>query len=190
MPLFGVVSRLTHQKGLDILLACAKDLLNQHHCQIAVLGNGEAVYESGYLQLAREYQGRVSVTIGYNEELSHQVMAGSDLFLMPSRFEPCGLNQMYGLRYGTPPIVNNTGGLADSVIDTNEVTLKTATANGFVMEKADASNLTKTIERALAYFEDKKIWKKIQQNGMRKNLDWTESAERYINIYQALIHEK
>ncbi|MCB5189749.1 glycogen synthase GlgA [Methylobacillus arboreus] len=184
-PLLGVVSRLTHQKGLDIFLSVAERLLARH-CQIAVLGNGETQMENGFRELARRHPHQVSVTIGYKEPLSHQIMAGSDMFIMPSRFEPCGLNQMYGLRYGTPPIVTRTGGLADSVQDSNTATMKNNTATGFVLESADSRQLLSVVERALVYYQDPRAWRKIQRNGMRRDLSWTNSAKAYLDLYQTL----
>ena len=189
-PLLGVVSRLTHQKGLDMLLECAETLINQQHCQIAVLGTGEASFEQGYQALAAKFPGKVGVTIGYNEALSHQMMAGCDIFIMPSRFEPCGLNQMYGLRYGTPPVVTHTGGLADSVTDSNEATISNNTATGFVMPSANTYQLLSAASRAIAYYQDADTWQGIQQNGMNQNLDWTKSAQSYLALYQDLLKEK
>jgi starch synthase len=186
-PLLGVVSRLTYQKGLDMLLSCAEALIKEHNCQLALLGSGDTNFEQGYRELAKRFPNQVSVTIGYNEELSHQIMAGCDIFIMPSRFEPCGLNQMYGLRYGTPPIVTNTGGLADSVHDCNEINLKNKTATGFVMPKADPKALVSAIARALSFYQDESKWKSIKENGMRQNLDWTKSAKAYLTMYQALL---
>jgi starch synthase len=188
-PLLGVVSRLTHQKGLDMLSACAETLITQYGCQLAVLGSGDASFEQGYRDLSRRFPDQVSVTIGYNEALSHQMMAGCDIFIMPSRFEPCGLNQMYGLRYGTPPVVTYTGGLADSVQDTNEDSLNNKTATGFVMKKADANDLVSAVSKALGYYQDKKTWKKIQENGMRQNLDWSRSAKAYMRMYEEILHK-
>jgi len=117
------------------------------------------------------------------------MMAGCDIFIMPSRFEPCGLNQMYGLRYGTPPVVTYTGGLADSVQDTNEDSLNNKTATGFVMKKADAYDLVSAVSKALGYYQDKKTWKKIQENGMRQNLDWSRSAKAYMRMYEEILHK-
>lgn len=185
-PLLGVVSRLTHQKGLDMLLAVAKPLLDQG-CQLAVLGSGDAQMENGFRQLSQEHPQQVSVTIGYNEPLSHQIMAGTDIFIMPSRFEPCGLNQMYGLCYGTPPVVSHTGGLADSVCDSNAQTLKDGSATGFVMPAVNSEHLLVTMERALAYYRDPKIWRKIQRNGMRKDLSWHQSAQTYLDAYKHVL---
>lgn len=183
-PLLGVVSRLTHQKGLDILLTSAETFIVQHGCQLAVLGSGDASLEQGYRDLAKRYPNQVSVTIGYHEALSHQMMAGCDIFIMPSRFEPCGLNQMYGLRYGTPPVVTHTGGLADSVHDTSETSLNNRTATGFVIKMAEASELVSAVVRALGYYQDKNTWKAIQENGMRQHLDWTKSAKAYMTMYE------
>lgn len=186
MPLLGVVSRLTYQKGLDMLLLIAQPLLQQG-CQIAILGGGDHDLENRFKQLAMRFPQQISVTIGYNEPLSHQMMAGVDIFVMPSRFEPCGLNQMYGLRYGTPPVVTNTGGLADSVTDSNEDTLKNGTATGFVINKTAPDQLFSSIKRAIAYYQQPEIWKKIQQNGMQKPLDWDQSAKKYLALYQQML---
>ncbi len=185
-PLLGVVSRLTHQKGLDMLLPSMQYLL-ESGCQFVLLGSGESTLEKAFLDLAARNPGRASVTIGYNEPLSHQIMAGCDMFIMPSRFEPCGLNQLYGLAYGTPPIVNATGGLADSVVDTNATNIKNKTANGFVMSEASADSLLSTIQRALDVFnKDAKTWRQIQKNGMSQNLSWDKSALEYLAVYQKL----
>jgi starch synthase len=185
-PLLGVVSRLTHQKGLDIFLQVAEPLLQQG-CQIALLGGGEAELEDGFKRLAQAYPEQVSVSVGYNEPLSHQIMAGADIFIMPSRFEPCGLNQMYGLRYGTPPVVTHTGGLADSVQDSNTESLKNGTATGFVIDSPDTTLLMQGIQRALAYYHEPKIWRKIQRNGMLSDLSWDHSASVYMDVYKKLI---
>lgn len=185
-PLLGVVSRLTHQKGLDLLPKIAPSLIAQG-CQIAVLGSGEPYLESQFKALAAQYPQQVSVTIGYNEPLSHRMMAGVDLFIMPSRFEPCGLNQMYGLRYGTPPVVNHTGGLADSVTNTKASTLADHTANGFVMQSPTVEHLQNTIQKALTYYQDKATWQQIQRNGMKLNLGWSKSAQQYIDLYRDML---
>lgn len=186
-PLFGAVSRLTYQKGLDLLLQIAPEFL-KNGCQLAILGGGESGLEEGFLALSREFPTQVSVTIGYNEPLSHHIMAGADIFVMPSRFEPCGLNQMYGLRYGTPPIVNNTGGLADSVTDTDEQTLAQGTATGFVIETASTDALKRGMQRALHYFNQPDLWKTIQSQGMNKPLGWEISAQKYLNLYKNLVN--
>ena len=188
-PLLGVVSRLTHQKGLDILLSCAETFINHHNCQLVVLGSGDPSFEQGYRDLAKRFPGQVSLTIGYNESLSHQIMAGCDIFIMPSRFEPCGLNQMYGLRYGTPPVVTNTGGLADSVNDSDDASILRKSATGFVMKEANESELIYKVGKALAYYQDKKTWKAIQENGMRQDLDWSKSAVDYMGMYEEILNK-
>ena len=185
-PLLGVVSRLTYQKGLDMLLPNLQTLIDQG-CQFTLLGGGEIGLETAFQNLAAQNPGRVSVTIGYNEPLSHQIMAGCDLFIMPSRFEPCGLNQLYGLAYGTPPVVNATGGLADSIIDSNSAHIENKTANGFVMVEASADGLLACIKRALEIFlHDKAAWLQIQNTGMTQNLSWDKSAQEYFALYQTL----
>ncbi len=185
-PLLGVVSRLTHQKGLDMLVPILQKLVDAG-CQLALLGSGESALENAFRTLAVSNPTKVNVTIGYNEPLSHQIMAGCDMFIMPSRFEPCGLNQLYGLAYGTPPIVNATGGLADSVVDTNIITFKNKTANGFVMSEASPTSLLSCIKQALNVFNnDANAWKQIQKNGMTQNLSWDKSALEYLAVYQTL----
>ncbi|HMC13766.1 MAG TPA: glycogen synthase GlgA, partial [Gallionellaceae bacterium] len=151
IPLLCVVSRLTVQKGIDLILACAPELLHSG-VQLAVLGSGEAQYEQRLHKLARSHPGLVSVTLGYNEELAHRLIAGSDIFLMPSRFEPCGLSQMYSMAYGTPPVVRRTGGLADTVTDSNETTLRDGTATGFVFERETVAQFMQAVRRALACY--------------------------------------
>ncbi|MCX7627640.1 MAG: glycogen synthase GlgA [Methylophilaceae bacterium] len=185
-PLLAVVSRLAYQKGLDLLLACASTLVHEG-AQIVLLGSGDPALEFGFNQLHKAHPGRVSVTIGYSESLSHQIMAGSDIFLMPSRFEPCGLNQMYGLAYGTPPVVRRTGGLADSVHDACETNLESGKATGFVFEHANEAEFLTCIRRAVGTFEDKKTWRKLQTNGMRQDLSWTRSAKEYLEVYRSLL---
>ncbi|MGB4812342.1 MAG: glycogen synthase GlgA [Methylophilaceae bacterium] len=186
-PLLGVVSRLTHQKGLDMLVPIVQQLLDSG-CQLALLGGGESELENAFRHLARNNAGRLAVTIGYNETLSHQIMAGCDMFIMPSRFEPCGLNQLYGLAYGTPPIVNATGGLADSVINTNIVTFKNKTANGFVMSEASPASLLSCIKEAINVFKNDAVaWRQIQKNGMSQNLSWDKSALEYLAEYENML---
>ena len=182
-PLLGVVSRLTHQKGLDLLPGIMPTLVKQG-CQFAILGSGDKALEAHFNELADSFPNQVSMNIGYHEHLSHNIMAGSDMFIMPSRFEPCGLNQLYGLAYGTPPIVSPTGGLADSVCDTNELSLKNNSATGFVVKNVNSASLLVTIQRAIKIWEDKTTWRKIQKNGMQRDISWDSSASAYLNLYQ------
>jgi starch synthase len=183
-PLLGVVSRLTFQKGLDLLLECLPTLL-ENGAQLAVLGSGDAEFERRYLQLAQRYAGRVSVTIGFNEALSHQIMAGADIFLMPSRFEPCGLNQMYGMRYGTPPVVRRTGGLADSVTNAS---LDGGT--GFVFDDPGAQALQQTIKWAIECYRDPNTFHRIQLSGMHRDVGWRRSAQLYLDLYEDILKNK
>ncbi len=181
VPLLGVVSRLTYQKGLDLLLECMPKILDGG-AQLVVLGSGELDLEQRYRQLAQRYSGRVSVNVRFDESLSHQIMAGADIFLMPSRFEPCGLNQMYGMRYGTPPLVRRTGGLADSVIDA-----KAAKGTGFIFDAADSASLYRSVVRAIEFYRNDKKFRRIQLNGMRSDFGWRNSAQRYLDLYQTVI---
>jgi len=176
-PLFGVVSRLVHQKGLDWVLAVAADILRQGG-QLIVLGTGEKVIEQALRNLARNHPGQVAAFIGYDESLSHRIEACIDIFLMPSRFEPCGLNQMYSLRYGAVPIVHATGGLKDTVRDG---------VTGFVYDQADAEGLRQTIARALALFADKPAWRKMMLAGMNQDFSWDKSARQYATLYARLL---
>ncbi len=176
VPLLGVVSRLTHQKGLDLLPAVAPQIAALP-AQLVVLGSGEKALEAEFRELAELHPGQFAVRIGFDEGLAHRIEAGADVFLMPSRFEPCGLNQMYSLRYGTPPVVRATGGLADTVIDG---------VNGFVFKDATAEALLAAIERAAAAWRNKKVWRAIQADGMRRDVGWAEPALEYAALYEKL----
>jgi len=180
-PLFGVVSRLSGQKGLDLLLAIADDLIALP-AQLVVLGSGDATLEAAFKKLALKYPGQVAVQIGFNEELAHQIEAGIDAFLMPSRFEPCGLNQMYSLRYGTPPIVRATGGLADTVIDASDKT----NGNGFVFTRAEPAELLATVRRATDLWLKQRTWRQLQKNGMAADHSWDSPAQEYVALYRSL----
>lgn len=185
-PVLGVVSRMVHQKGTDLLIE-EGDSLVQMGAQLAIIGSGEKPLEAGLTALAARHPGRVSVTVGYDERLAHQIEAGADIFLMPSRFEPCGLNQMYSLRYGTPPIVRRTGGLADTVVDTNDATLAHGSANGFAFDHASGEALLASTRRAIKLFNDPVRWRQLQQNGMRGQFSWKHAAARYRTLYESLM---
>ena len=183
-PLLGVVSRLTHQKGLDLLPEIMPKLIKQGF-QFAILGSGDKTLEALFNGLAERYPAQVSMNTGYHERLSHNIMAGCDMFIMPSRFEPCGLNQLYGLAYGTPPVVSLTGGLADSVCDTNALSLKNNLATGFVVKNVNATSLLVTIERAADLWnKHKKTWRQIQKNGMQSDISWESRAVDYLALYE------
>lgn len=185
-PLFAVVSRLTHQKGLDLLLAIADDLAALP-AQLVVLGSGDAELEAGFVALASRHPGRIAVKLGFDEALAHRIEAGADSFLMPSRFEPCGLNQMYSLHYGTPPVVTATGGLADTVVDVGEASLAQRTANGFILAEATAPALWSAMQRVCRTRQDRPLWQRIQQNGMQQDFSWGQAARDYIQLYRDAI---
>lgn len=186
--LFCVVSRLTWQKGMDLLAANIDHLVGQG-AKLAVLGSGDAAIEGQLLAAAARHRGRVGVVIGYDEGLSHLLQGGSDAILIPSRFEPCGLTQLYGLRYGCVPVVARTGGLADTVIDANEAAIAAGVATGILHEPADGYALGHAIERAVELFRDKEAWEAMQRQGMKSDVSWDRSARRYADLYRHL-HER
>jgi starch synthase len=155
--------------------------------QLALLGSGAAELEQAFSALAAAHPQSVSATIGFDEGLSHLIEAGADIFLMPSRFEPCGLNQMYSLRYGTPPIVRSTGGLADTVVDCTTASLADGSANGFVFADPTPEALWEAIERAVAAWRQPKIWRQLQRQGMNRDSSWSEPARRYAELYHTLL---
>ena len=183
IPLIGLVSRLVHQKGVDwvaqVIARMADDKV-----QWVILGTGDKLLEKSLLTLAREFPKKIAVTIGYDETLAHRIEAGSDLFMMPSRYEPCGLNQIYSLRYGTLPIVRATGGLADTVVDTNAESIKSGTATGFSYQGETATDLEQCVRRAIGYFSKRKTWDGLQRNAMTQQFDWHASAQQYLHLYQ------
>lgn len=182
IPLLAVVSRLTHQKGLDLLLEIVERLLDIP-VQIVMLGSGESVMQDEARALAVRHPGKVAAMIGFDEGLSHRIEAASDIFIMPSRFEPCGLNQFYSQRYGTPPVVHSTGGLADSVVDCTLQTLQDGTASGFVFSGMTADNLYEAILRAVTLYREKEQWKKLCKHCMNKDFSWETSACAYREVY-------
>jgi len=184
-PLFCVVSRLTTQKGLDLLLDALPRLLARD-AQLAVLGAGERALEDGLRRAAEEHYGDVSVTIGYDEPLSHRLQAGSDAIIVPSRFEPCGLTQLYGLRYGTLPVVARVGGLADTVIDSNWAALHDGVATGFQFSPVDAEQLATAVDRACDLYADTLTWQRVVKRAMTRDVSWSSAAGAYVNLYQRL----
>jgi starch synthase len=186
IPLIGSVGRFTHQKGFDLILESARELLALP-VQLAVLGSGDAQLQDAYQLLARSHPGRVGVQVGYDESLAHQIEAGADIFLMPSRFEPCGLNQMYSQRYGTPPVAHATGGLVDSIVDATPETISAKTATGFLFSPMTRAALLQGVSRALVAHRDRKLWRQLQKNGMARDFSWEASAQRYVELYQSLL---
>jgi starch synthase len=185
--LVALISRLVHQKGIDIAVEALHRLLEQGQpMQFICLGSGEQVYEEQVRALCAAFPEQASVVIGYDEGLSHQMEAGADAFLMPSRFEPCGLNQMYSLRYGTLPIVRQTGGLADTVVDLNEESRKVGTATGFSFEYPSADAIEHTLHRVIATFADHGLWHQMMTTAMQRDFSWQSSAKAYIHLYEQL----
>ncbi len=182
-PLIGMVTRLTAQKGIDLIQKVLPPLLQKRAFSLAVLGSGEPRYERFFNWLQQNHRDRVCFYRGFNNRLAHWIEAGSDMFLMPSRFEPCGLNQMYSLRYGTVPIVRETGGLADSVQLYDPVTQK---GDGIVFRDYNEIGLDWAINAALDLFEDKKAWKVVMQNGMAKDLSWDRQGKIYVDLFRRL----
>jgi starch synthase len=183
-----VVSRLTHQKGMDLLVEVAPEFLAGGG-QLAVLGAGEPALEAAFVQLAVDHPGQVACVLGYDEPLSHLFQGGADAILVPSRFEPCGLTQLYGLRYGTLPIVARTGGLADTVIDANHAALAVGVATGLQFAPVTAEALRLTLARALRLFADLPVWQGMQVAAMRQAVGWRVPAERYAALYRRLVVE-
>lgn len=186
IPVFGLIGRLVEQKGIDMVIECLEEMCDLP-LQFVLLGSGEKHFESTLQTFAQAHPDKIAVRIGYNEALAHQIEAGSDVFLMPSRFEPCGLNQMYSQRYGTLPIVRRTGGLADTVTDTLPNTIQDGTASGIVFNDANASALMEAIKRTLFLFENKTTWKKVQRTAMSKDFSWQNSAQQYLDLYKSII---
>lgn len=184
--LFAAVSRFGEQKGHDLMLQVAPRLV-QMPAQLALLGSGDETLEKSLTRLAEDYPGKIAVRIGYDEPLSHLIEAGADCFLMPSRFEPCGLNQMYSQRYGTPPLVHATGGLIDTVVDCTPATLADGSASGFQFLDMTPKALFEAMRRVAVTYRDKALWQQLQKNGMRKDFSWQASAMAYRDIYQSLV---
>ncbi len=185
VPLFAVISRLTHQKGLDLLIEIASAVMALPS-QLVVLGHGEPPLEDTFCALAANWPGKIATVLGFDEALAHQIEAGADAFLMPSRYEPCGLNQMYSLRYGTPPVVRGTGGLADTVVDASHVAPGSRGANGFVFEDFSANALMRTMARAVNTYHQPECWQALQRAGMAQDFGWAAAVDRHRAIYSEL----
>jgi len=181
IPILGMVSRLTRQKGIELLLGCMEQFIRTGRVRFAILGSGEYRYEHALHRLGRRYPTRVLIYTGYNAGLSHHLIAGSDYLLVPSLFEPCGLTQMYALRYGTVPIVRATGGLADTVEDYDPLT---GQGTGFTFREYSVAAFAATIERALRYYHDPVHWDRIRRNGMLKDFSAMKSAQRYLEVFR------
>jgi starch synthase len=186
VPLFVAVSRLTAQKGLDLLLD-ALPMLIERGAQLVVLGAGDAALEQAWRERARMHPDRVGVHLGYDEALAHRLVAGGDFIVVPSRFEPCGLTQLYGLRYGTLPIVRRVGGLADSVVDCEPAALAADAATGFVFDAATPAALAEALARALAVLREPPLLRRVQRRAMAEDHSWDRPAAEYLALYRELV---
>lgn len=186
VPLLIVVSRLSPQKGMDLLLSAMPVILAQG-AQLALLGSGEKRLEEAFQALADTQPQQVATRLGYSEELAHRLQAGGDMLLMPSRFEPCGLTQIYALRYGTLPVVHGTGGLADTVVDASYDSLLHGTATGFVFDHANVSAFEWCIERAISFYRQPDQWCRIQQRAIEERFDWDDAAQHYQSLYRGIL---
>jgi len=185
-PIFCIISRLTWQKGMDLLAANIDEIVAMG-AKLAILGAGDAPLEGALLAAAAANPGRVAISIGYNEPMSHLMQAGCDGIIIPSRFEPCGLTQLYGLRYGCVPIVARTGGLNDTVIDANHAALQAKVATGVQFAPVTSEGLLQAVRRAIRLFQDRKLWTQMQKQGMKSDVSWEKSAERYAALYSSLV---
>jgi starch synthase len=181
-PVIGMISRLADQKGFDLLFEIIEDIIRLD-VQFVMLVAGEREYEKKIEALQKKHSKRIAVVIGYDNEVAHLIEAGTDMFLMPSKYEPCGLNQMYSMRYGTVPVVRATGGLDDTVEDYTG----NGKGTGFKFEKYDSKELMKIIQRALKVFQQPEEWKRLMRNGMMQDFSWENSARKYINLYKELL---
>jgi starch synthase len=184
-PLFGAVTRLTPQKGLDLLLAALPGLVALGG-GLVLLGSGDGDLEAGFAAAAQAYPGRVGVVLGYDEALSHLIIAGSDAILVPSRFEPCGLTQLYALRYGSLPVVRRTGGLADTVVDANAVSLADGSATGFAFDDETSDGLLGAMQRATELYADLAGWHRVMRQAMTRDFSWNAAAREYAALYREL----
>lgn len=188
VPVIGIISRLADQKGFDLIEECIEDIMKLN-LQIVLLGTGEPKYHEMFEEIGKKYPEKMAVNLAFNNKLAHLIEAGSDMFLMPSRYEPCGLNQLYSLKYGTSPIVRKTGGLADSIQD---VSIKgdKVSGTGFVFEKYDSKELLKTIKTAVKTYNERKIWAQVVKNGMEQDFSWNASAKVYDKLFKDMTNKK
>ena len=185
-PLLGMISRLAEQKGVDLLVVIMDDLMKRE-LQLVILGIGEERYHQMLKEAATKYKEKLSVNIMFDNQLAHQIEAGADIFLMPSKYEPCGLSQMYSLRYGTIPVVRETGGLADTIIDANDENLRNGTATGFTMKGYFAAELLFTIDRALELYKSRTKWNTLRKNVMKQDWSWNKSAREYVELFKSVL---
>ena len=182
-PVMGMVSRLVEQKGIDLMPEVLPKILQQRSCRLIVLGSGEERYETFFFGLQDRYPDKVFFYRGYNNELAHRIEAASDIYLMPSMYEPCGLNQMYSLRYGAVPVVRRTGGLADAV---QPFDVETRQGTGFLFGSFTATDFQNSLEEALDAYAKPRVWRQLVRNGMSQNFSWEKQVEKYVDLYRGL----
>jgi len=186
VPIIGIISRLADQKGFDLIEEVAEDLMALD-IQIVLLGTGDEKYHKLFSELHKKYPKKMAALLEFNDQMAHLIEAGSDMFLMPSRYEPCGLNQLYSLRYGTIPIVRKTGGLADTIENANPAK---GTGNGFVFTKYDSREMLNTVKFACEVYRDKNVWEIMMLRGMRQDFSWDASATKYVELYKKAMAKK
>jgi starch synthase len=184
-PLLGFIGRLVEQKGLELMLPVLEAVL-ESPAQLVFLGRGEPHYEEALRTLAARHPGNMAVVLAYDEALAHRIEAGADIFLMPSLFEPCGLNQMYSLAYGTPPVVRAVGGLADTVVHASRMNLQSGEATGFVFRQPEPGAFLDAVQQAIALWSDRDAWEAVQRSAMAEDFSWQRSARRYLDVYSSL----
>ena len=182
VPLIGMISRLSEQKGLDLVEECIEELMS-FNIQLIILGTGEKKFQQILKSISEKYPEKIALNLRFDEALAHLIYAGVDIFLMPSKYEPCGLGQMISMKYGTVPIVHKTGGLADTV---KEFDLNDKSGNGFVFDVYLPGELVSTVERAVNLYKDKKVWRVLVSNCMKSDFSWKASAKKYTDLYKRL----
>jgi starch synthase len=184
VPVIGFIGRLTDQKGCDLIAQVMQEWMQSSPAQWVLLGTGEPQYHVLFSTLAERHPQKVAAKLQFSDALAHRIEAGSDLFLMPSQYEPCGLNQLYSLRYGTVPVVRSTGGLADTITNATSESILSRNANGFSFSDYSALALSETLARATAAYADKKLWSQLIETGMRQDWSWKQSAQQYVKLYE------
>lgn len=185
IPLIGIISRLADQKGFDLIEECIDDLIKLN-VQIVLLGTGDEKYHILFKKIREKYPQKIGINLTFNNQLAHLIEAGSDMFLMPSRYEPCGLNQLYSLKYGTIPIVRATGGLADTIKDFDP---RAGQGTGFIFEDYSSKALLSAIKRAINVFQNHRLWQKLMNNAMKQDFSWKTAAEKYVALYKKLLNK-
>jgi starch synthase len=185
VPLVAFIGRLAEQKGIDLLTSVVRDWVLSHDVQWVILGTGDATYQEAFSMLAGRFPQKVAARLEFSDAMAHQIEAGADIFAMPSRFEPCGLNQLYSLKYGTVPVVRATGGLVDTIVDANDKNLAAGTATGFCFGEYSSFSLAEALERACKAFANQETWRRVMETGMRQDWSWAASARQYDELYRA-----